>query len=183
MCPLPQISTGNLTEQRVRQKLEALGLITIKPIPDRGIDLLVYHPSNPEKVAKIQVKGRNPKQITSYRWFQVRVPKMEFEKAKREGIQADQTWRKKVKMVDFFILDAVAVNEMWVLDQDRVFELISLNQQQYGTRPDNIFVYDHMMNSKQKEMNLEAQVIGPSIIKRMGHCKNNFKPILDFLNI
>ena len=86
-------------------------------------------------------------------------------------------------MVDFFILDAVNMNEMWVLNQDQVFDLISLNEQQYSTRPDNIFVYDENMNSKQKEMNLEARVMGPSIMNRLGHCKNNFQPILDSLGM
>jgi hypothetical protein len=163
--------------------MESLGLIAIKPVPDRGIDLEVYNPSDLKKCIRIQVKGRSPKQIDTHRWFQIRVPKREFERARQEGIPANQTWRKKVKMVDFFILDAVNMNEMWVLNQDQVFDLISLNEQQYSTRPDNIFVYDENMNSKQKEMNLEARVMGPSIMNRLGHCKNNFQPILDSLGM
>lgn len=69
MNHLPQNKTGNLTESRVKQKLLSFGLIVRKPIPDIGIDFEVSHPDNPDRIAKIQVKGRNPKIIKTYRWF------------------------------------------------------------------------------------------------------------------
>src|ERR1035437_9845453 len=110
---LPQNETGNVTERRVKEKLESIGLIVRKPVPDVGIDYLVSSAKNPNKFAKIQVKGRNPKLIKTYRWFQLRVQKSELRLAMKSGIQANETWRKKVLMVDFFILDAVHYDEMW----------------------------------------------------------------------
>jgi hypothetical protein len=178
---LPQNETGDLTESRIRQKLESFGMIVRKPIPDVGIDFEVSLLSNPLKCAKIQVKGRNPKYIKSYRWFQLRVQKHELEVARNFGIPAYDTWRKKVQMVDFFIFDAVHFDEMWILTQDQTFQLISLNEYQYGSRPDNIFHYDDPLKGKQKELNFEAQIPGLSIITRFQSCKNNFTPILDFL--
>ena len=76
----------------------------------------------------------------------------------RYHLQANETWRKKVLMVDFFILDAVHYDEMWILSQEQTFQLISLNELQYRSRPDNIFLYEDPLKTKQKEMNLEAQV-------------------------
>jgi hypothetical protein len=178
---LPQNDTGNLTESRVSHKLEYYGMIVRKPFPDIGIDFEVFMPLNPNKFAKIQVKGRNPEQIKSFRWFQLRVQKRELELAKSIGMPADETWRKKVRMVDFFIFDAVHYDEMWILSQEQTFNLISLNENQYGSRPDNIFHYDDPLKGKQKEMNFEALVPGISIIKRFESCRNNFTPILEFL--
>lgn len=181
---LAQNETCDLTESRVRQKLESLGLIVLKPVPDIGIDFNVFNPNDQNKYARIQVKGRNPKLIRTYRWFQLRVQKRELEIAKSYGIKAAETWSKKVLMVDFFILDAVHFNEMWVLSQEQTFQLISLNEYQYGSRPDNIFTYeDNPLKAKQKEMNLEAQVPGIPITKRLASCKNNFSPLLDFLGM
>jgi hypothetical protein len=180
---LSQNITGNLTESRVKLKLESLGLVVRKPIPDIGVDFEVFSSLNPTRIAKIQVKGRNPKLIKSYRWFQLRVQKRELEVARNKDIPASETWQRKIRMVDFFILDAVYFDEMWILSQKQTFELISLNEYQYGTRPDNIFVYEVPLRMKQKEMNLESHVPGIPIIDRFGLCKNNFNPLLDFLGI
>jgi hypothetical protein len=180
---LSQNITGNLTESRVKLKLESLGLVVRKPIPDIGVDFEVFSISNPARIAKIQVKGRNPRLIKSYRWFQLRVQKHELEVAKNTDIPAYETWRRKIRMLDFFILDAVNYDEMWILSQEQTFELISLNEYQYGTRPDNVFKYEDPIKMKQKEMNLEAHVSGIPIIVRFGLCKNNFTPIFDFLGI
>jgi hypothetical protein len=136
---LPQNETGDLTETRVKQKLESFGFLVRKPVPDVGIDFEVFSPINQSKYARIQVKGRNPKLIKTYRWFQLRVQKRELEFARDYGLQADETWRIKVRMVDFFILDAVHYDEMWILSQEQTLQLISLNEFQYGSRPDNIF--------------------------------------------
>ena len=180
---LPQNDTGNKTETRVKQKLESLGLIVRKPVPDIGIDLEVFNPTDRSKCAKIQVKGRNPQFIMTYRWFQLRVQKIELERARKAGLPADSIWQKKVGLVDFFILDAVRYDEMWVLSKEQTFELIALNEHQYGSRPDNVFVYAENMKAKQKEMNLEAKVTGIPIIEQFESCKNNFEPILDFVDI
>ena len=53
-----QIKTGILTEEWVEEKISALGLVVYKPVPDRGIDLIVTSTQNPDKSIKIQVKGR-----------------------------------------------------------------------------------------------------------------------------
>ena len=182
MNPLPQYKTGKLTEIRVNEKLESYGLKVRKLKPDRGIDFEVSNSSNPSKDAEIQVKGRNPKKIKSFRWFQLRVQKKELEKCKNAGLPAEESWKNKVRKVDFFILDAVVPNEMWVFTQEQLFQLIKLNESHYGSRPDNIFTYEEPLKTKQKEINLEASVNGKPIIERFASCKNNFKPILDFLS-
>jgi len=129
---LAQNKTGRITEARVRQKLESFGLKIRKPVPDTGVDFEVYNPLTPGKITKIQVKGRNPKKIRSYRWFQLRVTKNQLETAREKGIMAEETWKEKVRKADFFILDAVAPDEMWVLTQEQTLELIVLEEYQYG---------------------------------------------------
>jgi len=178
MARLPQNDTGDLTEFRVKQKIESFGLITKKPTPDYGIDLEVVNPEIGE-CAGIQVKGRNPKKIKTYRWFQLRVPKRQLEGARDNGTAAERTWYEKVQKADFFILDAVKVNEMWVLTQQQTFELIRLNEAKYHNRPDNVFVYDNPIKDKQKEMNLEV----PGVMEQFASCKNNFLPLLEFLGV
>lgn len=180
---MTQTETGKLTEWRVKQKLESFGLKVIKPIPDVGIDFNVFNPKDTRFVAKIQVKGRNPTKIKSYRWFQLRVQKRELDVAKKLDIPIDETWQNKVRMIDFFIFDDVFHNEMWLLTQEQTFQLISLNEFQYGNRPDNVFVYSDHMKSKHKEMNFDARVPGISITERFESCKNNFMPLLNFLQI
>jgi hypothetical protein len=178
MARLPQSYTGDLTERRVKQKLESLGLIASKPQPDFGIDLEVVNPKT-GAVARIQIKGRNPTNVATYRWFQLRVPRKQLEYARNNGIPAEDTWKEKVKKADFFILDAVKVDEMWVFSQEQAFELIRLNESKYHSRPDNIFSYEEPLKAKQKEMNLEA----PGIMERFHSCKDNFSPLLAFLGV
>ncbi len=151
-----QTRTGKLTEQRVRERLESLGLEVHKPIPDRGVDLIVHFPGKSGNIAKIQVKGRNPQKDPNLRWFQIRVAPTELVKARYRGISPAQSWMEKVDKVDFFILDAVKVDEMWVLNRNQVYELIKFNECKYASRPDNIFNYD--LPLKQKELNLKLSV-------------------------
>jgi len=176
-----QTATGKLSEEMVSDHLKALGLETRKPIPDRGIDLEVWHPSRSSKRLSIQIKARNPQTITSYRWFQIRIPATAQEHAYQRGMKPEETWKEKVNLVDFFILVAVYYNEMWVFSNSQTIELIKLNEQQYGTRPDNIITLRPPFTGKQKEMNLEAEISGPSIMQRFKICKNNFQPILEAL--
>ena len=82
---MSQTKTGKLTEERVRHKLESLGLVVRKPVPDRGVDLEAWLPTDPDRIVRIQVKGRNPRKVTSYRWFQLRVPKAELQVARASG--------------------------------------------------------------------------------------------------
>lgn len=185
---MAQKETSKKSEYRVKQKLESFGLHVRKPYPDVGIDLEVFNPIDTSKYARIQVKSNEFKSdIKRFRWFQLRVKIRELELAKNSGTEASETWRKKVLMVDFFILDSLNYDEMWILSQEQTFELISLNEYQYlygnRPRPDNVFRYEDPMKNKQKEMNLEARVLGIPIIKQLATCQDNFNPILNFLGI
>jgi hypothetical protein len=176
-----QTATGKLTEAKVLQRIEGLGLCAQKPVPDRGVDIIAWHPDDPKKIVRIQVKGRNPQKVKSFRWFQIRVSKNKLERARNYGIPADQTWSAEVLKVDFFVLVAAKINEMWVLSQEQVVDLIRCNGQKYATRPDNVFVYDDPIKAKQKEMNLDIEVHGMALTARFRDCLNNFDPILMFL--
>jgi len=180
---LPQIETARKTEAAVRKKLESFGLTVTDAKRNSGADFLVTNQLHPDKVARIQVKGRNPGIVKTFRWFQLRVTKVQLKSAHDCGLPPEEAWKKKVRNADFFVLHAVVPEEMWVLSQDQAFELILLNEQQYGDRPDNVFTYVKPFQNKQKEMNLEAHVEGMPIIERFLDCRNNFKPILNFLGI
>ena len=176
-----QTLTGMLTEERVRRRLEGIGLCAAKPIPDRGVDIQAWHSINPSRFACIQIKGRRPNKVTSYRWFQIRVSKRKLEQAHRSGIPANQTWIEEVLKADFFILDAAKIDEMWIFSQKQVFDLIRFNENKYARRPDNIFIYDEPIKAKQKEMNLDVEVEGIALTERFQECLNNFEPIVTFL--
>jgi hypothetical protein len=176
-----QTQTGKLSEQRVHERLESLGLEVHKPIPDCGVDLIVHFPGKPGSVAKIQVKGRNPKKNPNLRWFQIRVTSNDLAKARDRGISASQSWMEKVNKVDFFILDAVKADEMWVIKRNQIYELIKLNECNYASRPDNIFNYVAPLKQKQKELNLDIEVNGIKLTTVFKNCKDNFNLILEFL--
>jgi hypothetical protein len=177
----PQVTTGKISEYRVLTKLRSLGLVANKPVPDRGIDIEVKSLEHPGKIIKIQVKSRNPKYDPNWRWFQIRVQPKELSVAKNNGIAAGQTWIDKVNKVDFFVLDAVKHDEMWVLPKEKIFELIKLNEQRYGSRPDNVFNYEAPLKQKQKEMNLDIEVEGEKLTKKFAEYLDNFRLILDAL--
>jgi hypothetical protein len=174
----PQVSTGKLTEHRVLTKLRSLGLVAYKPAPDRGVDIEVKSLEHPDKILRIQVKGRNPKYDPNWRWFQVRVRPKELSEAKKRGIDADQAWIDKINKADFFVLDAVRHDEMWVLPREKVFELIKLNEHKYSSRPDNVFNYKEPLKHKQKEMNLDIEVSGEKLTEKFAEYLDNFELIL-----
>jgi hypothetical protein len=174
-----QVSTGKLTGQRVLTKLRSMGLVAYKPVPDRGVDIEVKSLEHPDKIIRLQVKGRNPKYDPNWRWFQIRVQPRELLEAKKSGIDADQTWMDKVNKVDFFVLDAVRHDEMWVLPREKIFELIKLNEKKYSTRPDNVFNYEEPLKQKQKEMNLDIEVEGKKLTEKFVEYLDNFNLILD----
>jgi len=178
-----QVPTGKLTEFRVLTKLRSIGLVAYKPVPDRGIDIEVKSREQPGKIVKIQVKGRNPKYDPNWRWFQIRVQPKELSTAKKKGLDADQTWIDKVNKVDFFVLDAVKHDEMWVLPAEKIFELIKLNEQRYSSRPDNVFNYEAPLKQKQKEMNLDIEVEGDKLTGKFAEYLDNFQLILDALSV
>lgn len=177
------VSTGKITANRVLTKLRSLGVVAYRPVPDRGIDIEVKSLEHPAKIIRIQVKTRNPKYDPNWRWFQIRVQPKELSTAKNNGIDAGQTWIDKVNKVDFFVLDAVKHNEMWVLPKEIIFELIKLNGQRYGSRPDNVFNYEAPLKQKQKEMNLDIEIEGEKLTEKFTQYLDNFQLILDALSV
>ena len=174
-------SISKITANRVLTKLRSLGLVAYKPVPDRGIDIEVKSLEHPGKIIRIQVKTRNPKYDPNWRWFQIRVQPKELSAAKNKGIDAGQTWIDKVNKVDFFVLDAVKHDEMWVLPKEKIFELIKLNEHRYGSRPDNVFKYEAPLKQKQKEMNLDIEVEGEKLAEKFAEYLDNFQLIMDAL--
>jgi len=177
-----QTTTGKLSESRVINRLIPLGLNAYKPVPDRGIDIIVTSPEHPNRAIKIQVKGRNPKKDPNWRWFQIRVTAMQMLHVREMNIDPNQLWKDKVAIADFFIFDAIKHDELWVLPRDKVLELIALNESKYSNRPDNIFNYDEPIKQKQKEMNLDIEVNGEKLIDRFHFYLNNFSLIVDAAN-
>lgn len=170
-----QIKTGHETEKMVKEKLESFGLIAIKPKHDTGVDLEAYHPDNPEKVVKIQVKGRNVQKTSDWnRWFQIRTNKNQRKRAEETGIPAEEAYKDKARKCDYFVLVSVKHSEMWVFSQKEIFELIELNKAVYGSRPDNV-------RGEQKEMNLDIEVDGVLLTNRFRENLNNFESILKVL--
>jgi hypothetical protein len=176
-----QAATGRLTEERVKRRLEGLGLCVRKPHRGCAVDIHAWHPSNPSKLLRIEVKGRNPDKVTSYRWFQIRVSKSKLERARHNGVQANQTWLDEVSKADFFVLDAAKIDEMWVLSQKQVLDLIQYNESKYADRPDNVFTYSDPIKAKQKEMNLDIEVDGTVLTEHFRECLDNFEPIMTSL--
>ena len=178
---MAQQTTGKLTEDRVKRKLKALGLVVSKPVPDRGVDLEAWLPLDPSRIARIQVKGRNPEKDPNLRWFQIRVSKAHLKAARDQGHPPDSTWQEKLGKADFLVLDAVKVDETWVFPHTLAKDLIRLNEGHYGKRPDNIFSYDEPLKDKHKEMNLDIAVDGKPLTEYFRNCLENFDPIIAFL--
>jgi hypothetical protein len=175
-APVP---AGRRSGHRVLTKLRSMGLVAHKPGSDRGIAIEVKSLEHPGKIISVQVKTRNPKYDPNWRWFQIGVQPNELMEAKKKGIEADQTWIAKVNKADFFVLDAVKHDEMWVLPKEKIFELIELNQHKYGSRPDNVFNYEAPLKPKQKEMNLDIAIEGEKLTEKFAGYLGNFQLILD----
>ena len=173
------VSTGKRTRHRVLTKLRSMGLVAYKPGSDRGIAMEVKSWEHPGKMIRIQVKTRNPKYEPNWRWFQISVQPTELLAAQKNEMDPDQTWIDKVNKVDFFVLDAVKHDEMWVLPREKIFELIELNHQKYGSRPDNVFNYEKPLKQKQKEMNLDIEIKGEKLTQKFTEYLDNFQLILD----
>jgi hypothetical protein len=174
--------TGNFTEECVRGKLESHGLEVRKPVPDRGVDLETWLPSDPSRIARIQVKGRNPRKIATYRWFQLRVSAAQLAAARDAGKLPEAAWQDKIGKADFLILHSVNADETWIFPHHLALELIRLNERKYGKRPDNIFTFDEPLKGKQKEINLDIMVDHMTLTERFKDCLENFDPILEFLS-
>jgi hypothetical protein len=180
-----QPKTGRLAEERVIQRLKSLGLAAHKPIPDLGVDIEAHFPQTPNRIVKIQVKGRcnTPRKNSDLRHFQIRVSERELETGMRDNINPDQLWIDKVNAVDFFVLDAIPLNEMWVFHREKIFDVIQLNDSKY-IRKNNIFIYDLPLKTKQKELDLNILISGDNGLfqsEEYKHYLNNFDQILNWL--
>jgi len=162
-----QQKTGQSTENKVKEILEASGLVVKKPSPDIGIDLEVSCKGAPEKKVLVQIKGRGCSQRNRrYRWFQIRTTPKQREDALKSGWPISEAWRKKVKLCDYFIFVAEKYNEYWVFPQDIVLEIIQINKGKYGNRADN-------KNGRQAEMDLNIQHNGKALTELYAEYKNN----------
>ena len=133
-----QTKTGNITEERVRNKFMSMGLDVEKPIPDRGIDFIVRKPQSPQKALKVQVKGRGKNQTSNrFRWFQIRTTKKQRDETIVEGYPVNEAWRKKVSLVDIFIFVSEKFDEYWIFTPKEVENIVIINQEKYGSRKDN----------------------------------------------
>ena len=178
--------TGKLGEKEAQQALRNYGLIPHPPGgKDIGIDLIAYFPERPNSFATIQVKGR--RKIDTPRWFQATVPKSMLQHYYDTGLNLEQTWRDRIKQVDFWFLVSIPLNEIWVFPSDKTLELAELNIPHYKTRRDNQFdvlEYDKRgkVKKKQKELNLhKSDANGVILADRFKFYLNNFDLVSEFL--
>lgn len=163
-----QNKTGNLTETWVKKKLKRMDLEVIKPIPDRGIDLIVRSINKPNKVLKIQIKGRGKIQTNKkHRWFQIRTSKKQREDTLKDGLLVSEAWRKKVSQVDLFIFVSEKENEYWIFEAKDIEKLILINRSKYGKRKDNL-------DGHQAEIDLDLEYGGKRLIEIFKKNLNNW---------
>jgi hypothetical protein len=168
---LTQTATGITTEALVQQQLIAQGLVAKRPARDDGVDFEVYAPGNPNRVLKVQVKGRGAAQTNErYRWFQIRTTDAQRRRAVALGIPVEDAYRLKVDKADFFVFVSLRYSECWVFSKAEVLQLIELNKTYYGNRRDNRL-------GVQKEIDLDVSWGTTSIAKEFAHHCNNFQPI------
>ena len=99
-----QQKTGQSTEYKVKKLLEFHGLTAKKPIPDNGVDLEVSCISAPEKIIRVQIKGRGCNQKNGrYRWFQIRTTPKQREGAVKSGLSISSSLQKNMTNAGFFL--------------------------------------------------------------------------------
>ena len=166
-----QGNTGKETERIVRERLEGLGLDAKHPQKDNGVDFEVSSRENPQRIVRVQVKGRGSVQKNKrYRWFQLRTTKAQRKHAGDGGFDEADAYIDKVKKCDIFILVALKYEECWVFSSDQILEIIDHNKTVYGNRRDNILGH-------QKEMDLDISVGGKPLTELYQANCNNFSPI------
>ena len=149
--------TGIETEELVALEISKMGLIAHKPMPDRGIDLIVTSAEKPGKSIKIQIKGRGPIQTNQrFRWFQIRTTSKQREETVYEGLPVNESWRKKVAKADLFILVSQKYNEFWVFEPQDMESLIKICSLKYGNRKDN-------QEGLQSEVDLDVEFNGKTL--------------------
>jgi len=171
-----QQKTGQSTENKVKELLEAQGLVVKKPIPDNGIDLEVSCRTSLEKKVLVQIKGRGCNQTNKrYRWFQVRTTSKQREDAIKSSKDISEAWRKKVELCDYFICVAEKYNECWVFPKNIALQIIEINKDKYGNRADN-------KAGKQAEMDLDIQHNGKALTEIYSEYMNNLDIIKNRLS-
>jgi hypothetical protein len=166
-----QKKTGNLTEEWVNEKIATLGLVAFKPVPDKGIDFIVTSDNKPDKILKIQVKGRGKIQKNKrYRWFQIRTTKKQRDETIKKGLPLNESWRKKVKLADIFIFVSERYNEFWLFQKKDVENLILANRIKYGNRADN-------KNGHHAEIDLDIEIGGIPLYEKYSKNLDNWELI------
>jgi hypothetical protein len=160
----------------VQNCLISIGLKTEKPKPDKGVDLRVWHPANPDRKLDVQIKGRGKTQKNGrYRWFQIRTTRKQRDDAVKAGLLLSESWQKKVDLCDFFVLVSEKHEEYWVFPTAIIHEIINFNKSKYGKREDNI-------SGKQAEIDLDIEYDGKPLTQIYDSYKNNLALISDKLN-
>jgi len=176
--------TGRLGEKEAIQFLDSHGYTAVKPAgKDVGVDLLINQIENPTIIAKAQVKGR--RQLANPRWFQLSITPSKIKNAWDSGEPLDSLWKNKIRMVDFWILVSIPLNEVWVIPSDKVMEIAELNSKKYSSRIDNqyekpSYTKHGKIAKKQKELNLDIEVDGIPIWKRYIIYKNNVNSLREY---
>jgi hypothetical protein len=179
--------TGHLGEKECDEFLKENGFISVKPTgPDNGIDRIVSLKEYPNKSAKIQVKGRS--QVENPRWFQLTVPRVQLRNAYAIGQDLNQLWKKRIFMVDFWILISIPNNEIWIFPSQIIYQIAEANFIKYHTRRDNNYSQVNIdkngrVEMKHKELNLDIfDTNGIQLFKKYKEYINNISLIHDFLN-
>ncbi len=169
--------TGDATERTVRTRLLAMGLKAEKPKRDVGVDLEVWRPTKPNRILKVQIKGRGAQQKNGrHRWFQVRTTPWQRKDAVQTGLPISDAWRKKVGLCDYFVLVSEKHGECWVFPTPIVGEVIAVNRAlKHGKRADN-------RSGEHAEMDLDlVECDGRPLTEVYATYKDNFGMIGDAL--
>lgn len=179
--------TGKIGETEADQFFQKNGLHSFRPPgPDIGIDRIVSLSNSLGIQAKIQIKGR--RQVKNPRWFQLSITPSQIFKAISDKIYLNDLWKKKIDMVNFWILVSIPNKEIWVFPSRVIHEIAEINYPIYKSRKDNDYSQVHHdkrgnIAKKQKELNLDIKdKNGILITERFSFIKNNITPLLDFLN-
>ena len=173
-------TTGRIAEKEAESFLQKHGFGSYKPAgADTGIDRIIYLSGNPVKTARIQIKGR--RQAENPRWFQLTVPKAQIRDALINNHDPNELWKKRIYMVDFWILAAISLKEIWVFPSNIIHEIAEINYRIYYTRSDNNYS-NGKIEKKQKELNLNiSDENGLPLWKKYEAYKNNASLIYNFL--
>jgi hypothetical protein len=178
--------TGQLGEAEADRFFKQNGLLCFRPSgKDIGIDRIIKLSESAKKEAKIQIKGR--RQEANPRWFQLTVTSKQQEICIRDKGDLNELWRKRISMVDFWVLVSIPLNEIWIFPSAIIFEFAEINARIYCNRRDNNFDQIYLnkqgkIEKKQKELNLNVMNDSGNILsEKYSKYKNNFSIIIDYL--